>query len=176
MSENEYLIATMSKIDSFNQWLDRYNNFDFSNWTLILLAFLSFEALNITFLLPSKDFIKAIGLKKEKDIPLYMFMSFSVFLIFLIAVVSLYTSHKRDVEYLKNANITLEEFKQYQPIDFDKFPKWAINNLLATGKLDYIDVRKVLNEQNNNQNKRKEVIEQLKREEQRKELMNSMNK
>jgi hypothetical protein len=176
MNENEYLIEVMTKIESFNQWLDKYNNFDFSNWALILLAFLSFEALLITFLLPSKDFIKAIGFKKEKDIPLYMLMSFSVFLILLIAVVNIYTSHKREVEYLENANITLEEFKKYQPINFDKFPEWARNDLIATGKLDYVDVRRVLNEQNGAQKKHKEEIEQLKLEKQRKELMNSMSK
>ena len=37
MSENEYLIEVMTKIDSFNQWLDKYNNFDFSNIRTIAL-------------------------------------------------------------------------------------------------------------------------------------------
>ena len=83
-----------------------------------------------------------------------------------------YLSHEREIKDLENANITLEEFRKYKPIDFDKFPEWARDDLVIEGKLYYTSVREVIKKQEDE----KERMKNLEKMEKRKELMNSMSK
>ena len=65
MSENEYLIEVMTKIDPFNQWLAKYNNFDFSNihtFDLILCGLIA------PFLIPLLSLIFKPGKSSSKKI------------------------------------------------------------------------------------------------------------
>lgn len=108
--------------------------------------------------------------KAEKgNIPIItIVLSISLF----ISAIVIYSSHKSKARDLKNETITLEEFQKYKPIDFDKFPEWARDDLAEKGKLYYIDVREAINEQEDEKNRMKK----LERIEKRKELMNSMSK
>ena len=176
MNENEYLIEVMSKIDSFNQWLVKYNNFDFGLGERYS-AFLTVLALIVILLFflaqdPQQD--KADNdndNKKEKreNIPI---ITLVVSVILFFSAIAIYKSHQSKITNLNNATITLEEFKRYQPINFDKFPKWAKDDLIANGKLYYTNVREAIEEQKE-EKRENDKLEQIKK---RKELMYSMSK
>lgn len=171
MSENEYLIETMTKIDSFNQWLDKYNNFDFSDthtFDLILCGLIA------PFLIPLLSLIfkpgKSSSKKSREEFALSVILiTFLSSLILFMSAFFTYLSHEREIKDLENANITLEEFKKYKPVNFDKFPEWARNSLMWRGKLSYTRVRQTIKDL-------AEEKERMKNLEKRKELMNSMNK
>lgn len=174
MGENEYLIEVMTKIDSFNQWLDKYNNFDFSNihtFDLILCGLIApfLIALLSNIFKPGKYSSKKSRVEFTLSVILLAFLSS---LILFVSAFFNHLSHEREIRDSKNANITLEEFQKYKPIDFDKFPEWARNELITKGKLYYISVRQSIDEQEDEKNR----IKNLERIEKRKELMNSMSK
>lgn len=174
MGENEYLIEVMTKIDSFNQWLDKYNNFDFSNihtFDLILCGLIApfLIPLLSTIFKPGKSSSKKSRVEFTLSVILITFLSS---LILFVSAFLNHLSHEREIRDSKNANITLEEFQKYKPIDFDKFPEWARNELIIKGKLYYISVRQAIDEQEDEKNR----IKNLERIEKRKELMNSMSK
>ena len=95
----------------------------------------------------------------------------SSIILFISAFVTSF-SYSRESRNLENANITLEEFRKYKPIDFDKFPEWARDALITKGKLYYISVRKAIDDQEDEKNRMKN----LEKMEKRKELMDSMSK
>ena len=174
MNENEYLIETMTKIDSINQWLDKYNNFDFSNIRTIILFISGIIAPFLIILLLSPFAPDKSSAKKARD----NFVS-SLFLIAFLSTIILFISafltsisYDRESRNLENANITLEEFQKYKPIDFDKFPEWAREGLMREGKLSYTRVRQTIKDLEEEKNR----IKNLERIEKRKELMNSMSK
>ena len=177
MSGNEYLIEVMTKIDSFNQWLAKYNNFDFG-WGERYSLFLAVLALTVILLFllaqdPQQD--KADNdndneKEKEKNILIITIITLVLSVILFCSAIAIYTSHQSKITNLNNAAITLEEFKRYQPIDFDKFPEWAKSDLIADGKLYYTKVRKAIEKQKEEKRKN-EKLEQIKK---RKELMYSM--
>lgn len=174
MNENEYLIEIMTKIDLFNQWLDKYNNFDFSNtrtFDLILCGLIA------PFLIPLLSLIfkpsKSSSKKSREEFALSVILiTFLSSLILFISTFFTYLSHEREINDLENANITLEEFKKYKPINFDKFPEWARDSLMWRGKLSYTRVRQTIK----NLDEEKEKMKNLEEMEKRKELMNSMSK
>lgn len=174
MSENEYLIETMTKIDSFNQWLDKYNNFDFSDIRTIVLFISGIIAPFLIILLLSPFEPDKSSGKKARDnfISSMLLIAFLSSLILFISAFFNYLSHEREIKDLKDTTITLEEFKRYQPIDFNKFPEWARDKLITKGKLYYISVR----EEIENQEYEKERMKNLEKMEKRKELMDSMSK
>lgn len=174
MSENEYLIEVMTKIDSFNQWLDKYNNFDFSNihtFDLILCGLIApfLIALLSNIFKPVKYSSKKSRVEFTLSVILITFLSS---IIFFASAFFAYLSHEREINDLENANITLEEFKKYKPINFDKFPEWARDSLMWRGKLSYTRVRQTIKDLD----EEKEKMKNLEKMEKRKELMNSMNK
>lgn len=174
MSENEYLIEVMTKIESFNQWLDKYNNFDFSNIRTIVLFISGIIAPFLIILLLSPFEPDKSSGKKARDnfVSSMLLIAFlSSIILFISAFVTSF-SYSRESRNLENANITLEEFQKYKPIDFDKFPEWARNALITKGKLYYISVRKAIDDQEDEKNRMKN----LEKMEKRKELMDSMSK
>lgn len=174
MGENEYLIEVMTKIEAFNQWLDKYNNFDFSNIRTVVLFISGIIApFLITLLLSPFSPDKSSGKKARDDFALSLFLiSFLSTIILFISAFFNHLSHEREIRDSKNASLTLEEFQKYKPIDFDKFPEWARNELITKGKLYYISVLKAIDEQEDEKNR----IKNLEKMEKRKELMNSMSK
>lgn len=174
MSENEYLIEVMTKIDSFNQWLDKYNNFDFSNIRTIVLFISGIIAPFLIILLLSPFAPGKSSGKKARDnfISSMLLITFlSSIILFISAFVTSF-SYSRESRNLENANITLEEFQKYKPIDFDKFPEWARDSLMWRGKLSYTRVRQTIKDLD----EEKEKMKNLEKMEKRKELMNSMSK
>ena len=174
MSKNEYLIATMSNIDSFNQWLDKYNNFDFG-WGEQYAAFLTTLALIVIlffFIMQSNQQDNAGENVKKENLPLHLIITIVLSVILLTSAIAIYSSHQSKATNLKNVAITLEEFKNYQPIDFDKFPEWAKEDLVIKGKLHYTNVREIIEKQKDE----KERMKDLEKMKKRKELMNSMSK
>lgn len=174
MSENEYLIEVMTKIDSFNQWLNKYNNFDFSNIRTIVLFISGIIAPFLIILLLSPFAPDKSSGKKARDnfISSMLLITFlSSIILFISAFVTSF-SYSRESRNLENANITLEEFQKYKPIDFDKFPEWARDSLMWRGKLSYTRVRQTIKDLD----EEKEKMKNLEKMEKRKELMNSMSK
>lgn len=174
MSENEYLIEVMTKIDSFNQWLDKYNNFDFSNIRTIVLFISGIIAPFLIILLLSPFEPDKSSGKKVRDnfVSSMLLIAFlSSIILFISAFVTSF-SYSRESRNLENANITLEEFQKYKPIDFDKFPEWARDSLMWRGKLSYTKVRQTIKDLD----EEKEKMKNLEKMEERKELMNSMSK
>ncbi len=174
MSENEYLIEVMTKIDSFNQWLDKYNNFDFSNIRTIVLFISGIIAPFLIILLLSPFEPDKSSGKKARDnfVSSMLLIAFlSSIILFISAFVTSF-SYSRESRNLENANITLEEFQKYKPIDFDKFPEWARDSLMWRGKLSYTKVRQTIKDLD----EEKEKMKNLEKMEERKELMNSMSK
>ena len=174
MNENEYLIEVMTKIEPFNQWLDKYNNFDFSNtrtFDLILCGLIApfLIALLSNIFKPSKSSSKKTREEFALSVILITFLSS---LILFISAFFTYLSHEGEIKNLENANITLEEFKKYKPINFDKFPEWVRDSLMWRGKLSYTRVRQTIK----NLDEEKEKMKNLEKMEERKELMNSMSK
>lgn len=174
MSENEYLIEVMTKIDPFNQWLAKYNNFDFSNihtFDLILCGLIA------PFLIPLLSLIfkpgKSSSKKSREEFALSVILiTFLSSLILFISAFFNHLSYEREIRDSKNASLTLEEFQKYKPIDFDKFPEWAREGLMREGKLSYTRVRQTIKDLEEEKNR----IKNLERIEKRKELMNSMSK
>lgn len=174
MSENEYLIETMTKIDSFNQWLDKYNNFDFSNIRTIVLFISGIIAPFLIILLLGPFAPDKTSGKKARDnfVSSMLLIAFlSSIILFISAFVTSF-SYSRESRNLENANITLEEFQKYKPIDFDKFPEWVRDSLMWRGKLSYTRVRQTIKDLD----EEKEKMKNLEKMEKRKELMNSMSK
>lgn len=174
MGENEYLIEVMTKIDPFNQWLAKYNNFDFSNIRTIILFISGIIAPFLIILLLSPFWPDKSSGKKARDnfVSSMLLIAFlSSIILFISAFVTSF-SYSRESHNLENANITLEEFQKYKPIDFDKFPEWARNSLMLGGKLSYTRVRQTIK----NLDEEKNRIKNLERIEKRKELMHSMSK
>ena len=174
MSENDYLIETMTKIEAFNQWLDKYNNFDFGLGERYA-AFLTTFALIVIlffFIMHSNQQDNAGENDKKENLPLHQIITIVLSVILFTSAIAIYSSHQSKATNLKNVAITLEEFKNYQPIDFDKFPEWARNELITKGKLYYISVLRAIDEQEDEKNRMKN----LEKMEKRKELMNSMSK
>lgn len=174
MNENEYLIEVMTKIEAFNQWLDKYNNFDFSNIRTVVLFISGIIApFLITLLLSPFEPGKSSGKKARDDFALSLFLiAFLSTIILFISAFLTSISYDRESRNLENANITLEEFQKYKPIDFDKFPEWAREGLMREGKLSYTRVRQTIKDLEEEKNR----IKNLERIEKRKELMNSMSK
>lgn len=174
MGENEYLIEVMTKIEAFNQWLDKYNNFDFSNIRTVVLFISGIIApFLITLLLSPFEPGKSRGKKARDDFVSSMLLIafLSSIILFISAFVTSF-SYSRESRNLENANITLEEFQKYKPIDFDKFPEWARDSLMWRGKLSYTKVRQTIKDLD----EEKEKMKNLEKMEERKELMNSMSK
>ena len=174
MSENEYLIEVMTKIDSFNQWLDKYNNFDFSNIRTIVLFISGIIAPFLIILLLGPFAQDKTSGKKARDnfVSSVLLIAFlSSIILFISAFVTSF-SYSRESRNLENANITLEEFQKYKPIDFDKFPEWARDSLMWRGKLSYTRARQTIKDLD----EEKEKMKNLEKMEERKELMNSMSK
>lgn len=174
MNENEYLIEVMTKIEAFNQWLAKYNNFDFGlgerySAFLIVLALIVILLFLLTQYTPQD---KADNEQEKENMLIIPIITIVLSVILFVSAIAIYSSRQSKANNLKNETITLEEFQKYKPIDFDKFPEWARDDLAEKGKLYYTSVRKAIEDQESE----KERMEKLEKMEKRKELMNSMSK
>ena len=100
MSENEYLIEVMTKVEPFNQWLDKYNNFDFSHIHTVDLIICGIIApflivLLSNFFAPNKSSSK----KSREEFVLSIFLlAFLSSIIFFASAFFTYLSHEREIE------------------------------------------------------------------------------
>lgn len=173
MSKNEYLIETMTKIEAFNQWLDKYNNFDFGLGERYA-AFLTTFALIVIlffFIMRSNQQDNAGENDKKENLPLHQIITIVLSVSLFVSAIAIYSSRQSKANNLKNETITLEEFQKYKPIDFDKFPEWVRDELAENGKLYYTSVRKAIEDQDYE----KERMKKLEKIEKRKKIMNSMS-
>lgn len=137
MTQNEYLIEVMSKVDKFNDWIAKYHEVYSSNNNDIIIGmfvvfFISFICIDVKLSKDSKD-------SNTSGIAIFVLILFIISLIMMFKT----ASHSRDERYLENAKITLDDLEKVKPINFNKLPDWVKYDLTKDGYLKCEDVYKV---------------------------------
>lgn len=137
MTQNEYLIEVMSKVDKFNDWIVKYHEVYSSNneaiW--VFLAFL----MAILF----APFIILASSKNNESVETAILNILSIACIIGILMIFRDTFRHNDERYLKDAKITLDDLEKIKPIDFNKLPNWVQSGLKEDGYLKCEDIYKV---------------------------------
>lgn len=137
MTQNEYLIEVMSKVDKFTDWVAKYHEVYSSNndATWVFLAFL----MAILF----APFIILASSKNNESVETAILNILSIACIIGVLMIFRDTFRPNDERYLENARITLDDLEKIKPIDFNKLPNWVQSGLKEDGYLKCEDIYKV---------------------------------
>jgi hypothetical protein len=142
MTQNEYLIEVMSKVDKFTNWIAKYHEVYSSNNNDIITGM--FVAFLISFLCVV---VKLSSDKDSNDSNDSKTLGGAIFVSipFIILIIMLFktAAHISDERYLENAKITLDDLEKVKPIDFNKLPYWVQNELKEDGYLKCDDIYEV---------------------------------
>ena len=139
MKDYEYLFEEVSKIPSFVNWLERYNDFYSANpyITVLLWLFISILPLAIALIW----FDRRQSDKSKKALPEgYLFTLFFIIISADLSIAGIRNIILKNIEKgLDNEAVTLYELNKHS-IDINKLPKWASDNLVNYGYLKYVDI------------------------------------
>lgn len=138
MTQNEYLIEVMSKVDKFTDWIAKYHEVYSSDNNNIITGM--FACVVIALLGP---FTKLASEENNKNGETSGSSFISIACIILVVMMFKTASHISDENYLKNARITLDDLEKVKPIDFNKLPYWVQDELKEDGYLKCEDIYKV---------------------------------
>lgn len=164
MTQNEYLIEVISKVDKFTDWIARYHEVYSSNNNDIITGM--FACVVIALLLG--PFTKLASEENNKNGETSGSSFISIACIILVVMMFKAASHISDENYLKNAKITLDDLEKVKPIDFNKLPDWVQDELKEDGYLKCEDIYKVFRDKKAQESrdaadaKRLEQIERIK--------------
>ena len=144
MTQNEYLIEVMSKVDKFTDWVAKYHEVYSSNNNDIITGM--FVAFLISFL------CVVVKLSLDKDSKDSKTSGGAIFISipFIILIIMLFktASHLGDERYLENAKITLDDLEKIKPINFNKLPDWVKYDLTEKGYIKCEDIYQVFRDKN----------------------------
>jgi hypothetical protein len=166
MSENEYLMEVMSKVDKFNDWVAQYQEVYSSNNNDIITGM--FVAFVISFLCMVVKLSLDEDSKDSKDSKtlggaIFVSMPFIILIIMMLKT----ASHIGNERYLENAKITLDDLEKVKPINFNKLPDWVKYDLTEEGYIKCEDIYRVFRDKEVQENrdatnsKRLEQIERI---------------
>lgn len=139
MTQNEYLIEVMSKVDKFTDWVAKYHEVYSSNNNDIITGM--FACVVIALLLG--PFMKLASEENNKSGDTSGSSFISIACIIFVVMMFKTASHISDKNYLKNARITLDDLEEVKPIDFNKLPDWVQSELKEEGYLKCEDIYEV---------------------------------
>lgn len=139
MTQNEYLIEVMSKVDKFTNWVAKHHEVYSSDNNDIITGI--FACVVITFLLG--PFTKLASEENNKNGETSGSSFISIACIILVVMMFKTASHISDERYLENVKITLDDLEKVKPIDFNKLPYWVQDELKEEGYLKCEDIYEV---------------------------------
>ena len=169
MTKNEYLMEVMSKVDKFNDWVEKYHEVYSSNHNDIITGM--FVAFLISFLCVVVKLSLDEESKDNKDSKdsktlggaIFVSMPFIILIIMMLKT----ASHIGNERYLENAKITLDDLEKVKPINFNKLPDWIKYDLTEEGYIKCEDIYRVFRDKEVQENrdatnsKRLEQIERI---------------
>lgn len=158
MTQNEYLIEAMSKVDKFTDWVAKYHEVYSSDNNDIITGM--FACVVIALLLG--PFTKLASEENNKNGETSGLSFISIACIILIVMMFKTASHISDENYLKNARITLDDLEKVKPIDFNKLPYWVQDELKEDGYLKCEDIYKVFRDKKSQERREATEAKRLK--------------